>query len=114
MDAENLWNQLNYQLIHYIDFLPPANWSLHCSDIFIQNFIELSLFLDKVNKRMATVGFPIPSSDLTKGVQEELSLGSRVANLIPAGLKKKAAAKSIRTFSKRIGHSLDFSFSWKS
>ena len=114
MDAENFWIQLNYQLIHYIDFLPPANWSLHYSDIFIQNFIELSLFLDKVNKRMATVGFPIPSSDSTKRVQEELSLGSRVANLIPAVLKKKAAAKSIRTFSKRVAHSLDFSFSWKS
>ena len=114
MDAENFWIQLNYQLIHYIDFLPPANWPLHSSDIFIQNFAELSLFLDKVNKRMAIVGFPIPTPGSKPVVQEELSFGSHLANFIPGPLKKKAASKSIQTFSKRIGHSLDFSFSWKS
>ena len=112
MDAENFWIQLNYQLIHYIDFLPAANWSFHCSDTFIQNFAELSRFLDKVNKRMAKVIFPVPSFNLNSVVQEDLSLESRFAVLIPARLKKEAAVKSIRNFSKRIGHSLDFSFSW--
>ena len=114
IDAENFWVQLNYQLIHYIDFLPPANWPFHCSDTFIQNFAELSLFLDKVNKRMAKVIFPIPSFDIKSVVQEDLSVGSRFAVFIPASLKKQAAIKSIQSFSKRIGHSLDFSFSWKS
>ena len=112
MDAENFWIQLNYQLIHYIDFLPAANWSFHCSDTFIQNFAELSRFLDKVNKRMAKVIFPVPSFNLNSVVQEDLSLESRFAVLIPARLKKEAAVQSIRNFSKRIGHSLDFSFSW--
>ena len=114
IDAENFWIQLNYQLIHYIDFLPAANWSFHCSDTFIQNFAELSLFLDKVNKKMAKVIFPIPSFNLKSVVQEDLSVESRFAVLIPAKLKKEAAIKSIKNFSKRIGHSLDFSFSWKS
>ena len=113
IDAENFWVQLNYQLIHYIDFLPPANWPFHCSDTFIQNFSELSLFLDKVNKRMAKVIFPIPSFDIKSVVQEDLSVGSRFAVFIPANIKKQAAIKSIQSFSKRIGHSLDFSFSWR-
>ena len=26
LDAESLWVQLNYQLIHLLDFLPSANW----------------------------------------------------------------------------------------
>ena len=114
IDAENFWIQLNYQLIHYIDFLPAANWSFHCSDTFIQNFAELSRFLDKVNKRMAKVIFPIPSFNLNSVVQEDLSVESRLAVLIPGRLKKEAAVKSIKNFSKRIGHSLDFSFSWTS
>ena len=114
IDAENFWIQLNYQLIHYIDFLPAANWSFHFSDTFIQNFAELSRFLDKVNKRMAKVIFPIPSFNLNSVVQEDLSVESRLAVLIPGRLKKEAAVKSIKNFSKRIGHSLDFSFSWTS
>ena len=44
---------------------------------------------------------------------EKLSFGGRVSSVIPAFLKKKLAAKSIRQFSKRINHSLDFELTWK-
>ena len=30
LDAESLWLQLNYQLIHLLDFLPSANWVRAC------------------------------------------------------------------------------------
>ena len=32
MSAEDFWVQLNYQLIHLIDFLPVSNWSVHAND----------------------------------------------------------------------------------
>ena len=32
MSAEDFWIQLNYQMIHFVDFLPVANWVLHSSD----------------------------------------------------------------------------------
>jgi len=115
MNAEELWVQLNYQLIHYVDFLPAANWRAHFSDPVMQSFIDLSVFLDKSQKREASVDFPIPvSSDSKKIIQEELSFGGRLSALVPTSVKKKLAAKSIRRFSERIDHSLDFEFTWRS
>jgi hypothetical protein len=115
MAAEHFWSQLNYQLIHYVDFLPAANWEAHFSDPVMQSFIDLSVFLDKVNKRSAQVGFPIPTAGKSRTPEQEaLSVGGRLSSFVPASVKKKLAAKSIRRFSERINHSLDFEFTWSS
>lgn len=112
LDAENLWIQLNYHLMHFVDFLPVANWQTHRSDPLLQIFIQLSEFLDAVDKRQATVEFPVPPETFIKPTQEKLSIGSHLSNWIPAGLKMKLATKSIRKFSERIGHSLVFELMW--
>jgi hypothetical protein len=111
MDAESFWIQLNFQLIHFVDFLPAANWTCHSSDPVIQSFVALSSFLDKTGKREAKVDFQIPAAAQPRE-GETLSLGGRFSALVPAPVKRKLAAKSIRKFSARIGHSLDFGLEW--
>jgi hypothetical protein len=112
ISAQDFWIQLNYQLIHYVDFLPAANWSSNLSDPVVQSFIDLSQFLDSSGKRMAQVGFVVPTTS-SAAQRESFSIGSRLSSLVPTRLKKKLAAKSIRRFSELIGHDLQFEFSWK-
>ena len=108
LSIEDLWIQLNYHLIHMIDFLPVANWQTHQSDPLIQICIQLTEFLDQMDQRQVKLAFPIPSQEFKHPVQETLSMGSRLSNWIPASLKMKMATKSIRKFSEQIGHSLHF------
>jgi hypothetical protein len=111
MDAENLWIQLNYHLMHFVDFLPVSNWKTHRSDPLLQIFIQLSDFLDEMNQRQATVEFDFTQAP--SGTRDEqLSFGSRLSNIVPVGLKMKLATKSIRKFSERIGHTLTFELLW--
>lgn len=112
MDANNLWIQLNYHLMHFVDFLPVANWQTHRSDPLIQIFIQLSQFLNEIDKRQAKADFPIPGETFIKPTKEKLSVGSHVSNWLPAGLKMKLATKSIRKFSDKIGHTLTFELLW--
>ena len=115
MSAEDLWNQLNHHLIHFIDFLPAANWAYHSSDPVLQSFVRLSTFLDQAQKRRAKVEitFPKPKGPFSKPTNETLSFGSKVSSFIPSGIKKKLAAKSVRKFSNTINHSLDYTLTWK-
>ena len=115
MSAEDLWNQLNHQLVHFVDFLPAANWAHHSSDPVLQSFARLSVFLDQAQKRRAKVEitFPQPKGPLSKPTNETLSFGSKVSSFIPSSLKKKLAAKSVRKFSQKINHSLEYTLEWK-
>ena len=124
MPAEDFWIQLNYHLVHYVDFLPAANWPSQLSDPVMQSFIDLSNFLDKAGKRMARVAFPFPRpskltslprpSQLKYLEREELSFGGRLSSLVPTSVKKKLAAKSIRKFSECADHSLEYELFWNS
>ena len=112
ISAEDLWIQLNYHLMHFMDFLPVANWQTHHSDPLLQIFVQLSEFLDRMEQRQVKVDFPVPSTQFVKPVQETLSVGSRLSNWVPASLKMKLATKAIRKFSEQIEHSLDFELIW--
>ena len=115
LEKEDLWIQLNYHLMHFVDFLPAANWQTHFSDPVLQTFQKLSSFLDLIGQRQAKVdiAFPEPKGPFAKATREKLSLGGRISTLIPASLKRRLAAKSIRTFSQKINHSLDYTLHWK-
>ena len=45
LDAESFWVQLNYQLIHLMDFLPIADWSLRRGGQGIAFFVTVVAFL---------------------------------------------------------------------
>jgi hypothetical protein len=115
LSAEDLWNQLNHQLVHFIDFLPAANWAHHASDPVLQSFARLSEFLDQAQKRRANVDITFPKSKgpFSSPAGETLSLGGRISSFIPSKIKRTLAAKSVQKFSDTIGHSLKYTLEWK-
>ncbi|MCH9686189.1 MAG: hypothetical protein K0V04_32450 [Deltaproteobacteria bacterium] len=111
MSAEDFWVQLNFQLIHLIDFLPVANWSLHQNDTAFIIFRDLYGLLGTAGKRSATIDYaPADLGRAPKG--EAQSLGAWLTTKIPVGLSEKMASKSVRRFSERIGHSMDYKLVW--
>ncbi|MEM6732914.1 MAG: hypothetical protein AAF658_15265 [Myxococcota bacterium] len=112
IDAENFWIALNYHLMHFVDFMPAANWGAHLSDPLLVQFRELSEFLDTAGQRRARVEIEFPDGP-AKSVGEVLTVGGRISELIPVGVKKSLARKSIREYSRQIGHSLDYTLTWK-
>ncbi len=111
LDAENLWINLNFHLMHFVDFMPAANWGAHMSDPLLIQFKELSDLLSAAKKRQAKVEVIFPETT-RKAVGEAQTIAGRVADLIPLPVKKTLARKSIREYSGKIGHSLDYRLEW--
>ncbi len=112
MSGEDFWIQMNYQIVHVIDFLPAANWVAHSSDTSFLLFRDMYDLMGKANKRAARIAYePARGKRTLEG--EQADLGTLLVTRIPEPLAERAAAKSIRAFSKRIGHSLDYSITWK-
>lgn len=111
MTGQELWTQLNYQLIHLIDFLPVANWRLHTNKTSFILFRDLYDLLDGAGKLEARVDFD-PSGGKRSLAGEPRTLANLLGALIPVGLAERIAARSVRTFSKRIGHSLELRLRW--
>jgi hypothetical protein len=108
MDAENLWIQLNYQLMHLLDFLPVACWGVNWDEPMMQIFLSLYQFLHKARKLEAHVvepNFSTSNADVAGQPQRWVDF---IIRLMPSSVKRSLAARSIRTLSAEIGHSLDF------
>ena len=112
IDAENLWINLNFHLMHFVDFMPSANWSTHRADPLLQMFRRLSDLLDKAGKREAAVDVTFPS-DKVAPVREKRTVFGRVSGLLPASVTMKLAKKSIRDYSADCGHDLSYRIDWK-
>lgn len=112
IDAENLWVQLNYQLMHFVDFMPAANWAARRADPLLQQFEQLSRFLDLAGQRRAQVDVDFPSA-LALPVGERPTLVGTVSSLLPPSLTMRLAKKTIRQYSSDIGHSLDYRLEWR-
>jgi|GEM_PF-509393 len=111
LSAEDFFVQLNYQLIHLIDFLPVANWPVHSNDTSFILFRDLYDLMERAGKRVAKIEYT-PASGRGSLRREPPSLGGLFTALIPNGLSEKMAARSVRTFSQRIGHSMDYQLVW--
>ena len=107
MSAEDFFIQLNFQLIHLVDFLPVANWAMHQNDTAFILFRDLYDLLVRAGKKGARLPYT-PASGPPRLVGEEQGIGGRLTTLIPVSLSEKMAAGSVRKFSQRIGHSLDY------
>src|SRR5690606_13416461 len=112
LDAENLWIQLNYHLMHFVDFMPSANWWLRRNDPLLLQFQELSTFLDRAGQRRAHVDVEFPTT-ATPTVGEQPTLIGRIAAALPASLTLKLARKTIREYSSKSGHRLDYRLVWR-
>ena len=112
LSAEDFWIQLNYQLIHLVDFLPVANWAAHQNETSFIIFRDLYDILKKAGQLQAHVDYqPAGSGRVLAG--EKQSIGSWLTTLIPVGVSEKMAAGSVRRFSERIGHSIGYELHWK-
>lgn len=111
MSGEDFWIQLNYQLIHLIDFLPAANWTVHANDTAFILFRDLYDLLHKGGKCDVQLGYTPPRGPRSI-TGEPQTVGAWLTTLIPLGLSEKMAAKAVRQFSKRIGHSATFELQW--
>jgi len=114
LTADELWEQLNYQLIHAIDFLPPSAWQRTKScDYFFEIFDALHQILAKAGRLDANVGW--------EGEKDMLPMqpGARpntwrhwIVDMIPQKIVLKLASKGIADFSAKVGHSLEYSLSF--
>lgn len=109
MDADNFWIQLNYQLMHLLDFLPVACWGVNWDEPMMQIFLNLYQFLHKAGKLQAHVVEPnFSTNDAALAGQPQRWIDC-IIRMMPSSVKRSLAARSIRTFSEEIGHSLDYS-----
>ena len=111
MPGAELWTQLNYQLIHLIDFLPVANWTTHTNDVAFILFRDLYDLLETSGKLEARIDYT-PASGRPTLAGEPRSLTNLLSALIPIGVSERMAARSVRAFSKKIGHSLEYRLNW--
>jgi hypothetical protein len=108
MDSEAFWDQLNYQLIHLLDFLPAASWKLHADDSFLRNFTALYAILTRAGKLRCQVNFDATEAQHTATGQPPMSLGSLVRKVLPSKVVLKMSENAVANFSAKIGHSLDY------
>ena len=112
LDAESLWVQLNYQLMHFVDFMPAANWGARRGDPLMMQFEQLSTFLDRAGQRRAKVEVRFPEAS-ARPVGERATWVGSIANLLPSSVTLRMARKTIRAYSAQIGHSLDYRLEWR-
>ncbi|MEL6183267.1 MAG: hypothetical protein AAFU79_01490 [Myxococcota bacterium] len=113
MSGEDLWVDLNFHLMHFVDFMPAANWATHASDPLLLQFRELSELLDAAGERQAKVEVSFPEAHKAKPVGESVTMAGRISAAIPMKVKKQLARKSIREYSAKAGHSLDYTLKWR-
>ena len=111
LSAQDFWTQLNYQLIHLIDFLPVSNWSAHANDTAFIIFRDLYALLDETGRLDTQLSYS-PATTGTAIQGESQSLGAKIVDMLPVKLSEKMAAKSVRRFSERIGHTMDYEVVW--
>lgn len=113
IDAENLWINLNFHLMHFVDFMPAANWSTHRADPLLQMFERLSVLLDRADQRQATVEVSFPTAKVA-AVGEDRTWFGRLTGLLPRRVNAQLATKSIRQYSAAAGHDLTYRLDWAS
>lgn len=113
LGAKELWVQLNYQLIHLVDFLPVSNWSVHANDTAFIVFRDLYSLLAEAGKLEAQLDYTPPQQKRGALVDERLTLAGWLATWIPVPLSEVMAAKSVRRFSERIGHDISYELLWR-
>jgi uncharacterized protein YbaA (DUF1428 family) len=96
ISGEDLWIALNYQLIHLVDFLPVANWSVHQNDTSFILFRDLYDLLEKAGKREAIVGYT-PTRP-SQGGGRAPGVGAWLIHADPGECQRKMAAKSVARF----------------
>ena len=107
MDAETLWVQLNYHLMHLLDFIPVASWDLYAADNFLNNFSMLHEILTKAGQLHCRVDYQVKDRAAQSG-GENMNLLTFVSRKLPPKAILAVGRKAIKKFSDEINHSLDY------
>lgn len=107
MTREDFFIQLNYQLIHLTDFIPVSNWPAHANDSSFILFRKLYKFMTENNLLEAKIRYEEPPTFALPRNEELPALGW-LLTLMPTGLVEWLTAQSVRKFSEKIGHSLEY------
>lgn len=97
--------------MHFVDFMPSANWSTHRADPLIQMFEGLSKLLDSSDQRQAHLEIAFPDAK-TAPIDETHTPFGRIIDLLPAAITLKLARKSIQDHSEQAGHDLSYRLAW--
>jgi len=116
LSGKDLLIQLNYQVVHLIDFLPASCWANQINDPLFRTFAELITMLQQAEQLKAHINYEHPSGEkLTEG--QPLTLGTCIMaclnTALPSNTLRKIQRKNIRKFSADIGHSLDYTIQWR-
>jgi len=110
LSRDDLFTQLNYQLIHFIDFLPVANWGRYASESAFVLFRDLHDLLGRAGRLEAKVHYT-PSTASWFDAEFD-GTAALVSALMPSGLSETMGAKQVRRFSQSIGHDLTYQLHW--
>ena len=112
LSADQLWEQLNYQLIHAIDFLPPAAWLRTSGTYFFQIFVQLHELLTRAGQLRATVGWDPAWMRPYEADAQPGTWRHYIVDLVPTPIIMKMASKAMARYSSAVGHSLEYSIAW--
>ena len=107
VSADSFWAQLNYQLIHLLDFLPASSWNLNAGDNFLDAFRALHGILAKAGRLDCRVNFDAKEGSDCKAGQP-VTLAGFLRGALPSAVQLGMARRQIAQFSAQINHSLEY------
>lgn len=107
MAREDFFIQLNYQIIHLTDFIPVSNWPAHANDSSFILFRKLYKFMTENHLLEAKIRYKEPPV-FALPQNEELPVLGWLLTLMPTVVAEWLTAQSVRKFSEKIGHSLEY------
>eukprot|EP00040_Diaphanoeca_grandis_P003784 m.25897 g.25897 ORF g.25897 m.25897 type:complete len:379 (-) comp15201_c0_seq1:289-1425(-) len=110
LTAEEFWIHLNFHLIHFLDFLPVANWKLSAGELTLQAFTEIHKLLTRTDHLFAKVDLDLSDPSATAAMP--VSLASVMYNVAPASAIKHLSIRSVKKFSAKINHSTQYELLW--
>ena len=110
LSADDLFVQLNYQLVHLIDFLPVANWGRYAGESAFVLFRDVLDLLRRANRLEAKVHYS-PSHESWFDAEFD-GVAALVSALVPGSLSETLGAKQVRAFSTAIGHDMSYELRW--
>lgn len=110
LSAADLVIQLNYQLVHLIDFLPVANWSRYAGESAFVLFRDVLDLLVQANRLEATVRYT-PRTESWFDAEFD-GVAALVSALVPGKVSETLGAKQVRKFSEAIGHDMTYELRW--
>jgi len=115
LNAAQMWVQLNYQMLHALDFLPVSSWDYHAWDPFLGEFDELYAMMVKADQLQVRLQ-PSMTSNFTDYPPHQPPITPFMAAVMVGStsmqrsIAAKHAATQVEDFSAKIGHNLSYEF----